>query len=454
MTLGSVSGKLRNLCLFAAFFTSVAFAAPGREVVLHAFDLNDGAAPQGTLIADAQQNLYGVTYAGGDGPCTYSYLNLPSGCGTVFELTQTGGWWKEQVLYAFQGSSDGAFPMAGLVMDSGGNLYGTTSTGGTGCEGFGCGVVFELSPPSQQGGSWTETVLYRFTGGSDGAAPQSALIFDPSGNLFGTAFQGGGVACALIGSSGCGTVFELSPPIQGGGWTETTIHAFSYDPPQSNDGAFPLAALVLDPSGNFYGTTGVGGRSCDSVDGCGTVFQLKPPSQTGGQWTENILYRFQGFGGPAGPGGIILARGALWGVTGGENDGYVYELAPSSGGLSFTVIYAFKGFNGGDGATPIAALTFDSQFNLFGTTTGGGGVFCPFNPQGCGTVFELSPPTQQGGQWTEKVLHTFQGTDGIYPSGGLILGQGWLVGDTTQGANLHCRAEGVAGCGVVFALSK
>ncbi len=222
--------------------------------VLHRFHLNDGAGPQGALVADSQENLYGVTFAGGSGACTYN--KLPSGCGTVFELTPLpGGGWSQQTLYTFQGGGDGAFPMAGLAFDQTGNLYGTTSVGGiSGC-GFGvdagCGTVFELSPPLQQGGPWTETVLYRFTNGDDGSSPEGSLILDIAGNLYGT---------SLDGTLGYGAIFELAPS-SGGSWVENTLHDFD---PSSGDGGIPSGGLLFDAIGNLYGATQIGGGT-----GCG-----------------------------------------------------------------------------------------------------------------------------------------------------------------------------------------
>jgi uncharacterized repeat protein (TIGR03803 family) len=224
------------------------------EKVLYSFNpFNgaDGAAPYDGLIFDAAGNLYGTTEVGGTGGCGgYS-------CGTVFELTPAaGGTWTEKVLYRFQGGADGAYPYdAGVIFDAAGNLYGTTYAGGT----SGAGTVFELTRAA--GGTWTEKVLYRFQGGADGAVPVGGLIFDATGNLYGTACQGGAGGC---GGYGCGSVFELTPAA-GGTWTENVLHSFSDTP----DGAGPEGGLVLDSAGNLYGTTDGGGPS-----GFGTVFEF------------------------------------------------------------------------------------------------------------------------------------------------------------------------------------
>jgi hypothetical protein len=223
-----------------------------------------GFAPNPGLIFDRAGNLYGTTSGGGGsgGSCEsgYSYS-----CGTVFELSPNGsGGWMATSVYGFQGGSDGFAPHSGLIFDQAGNLYGTTAQGGT--EGEGSGTVFELGPNGS--GGWTETLLYRFQGGSDGWSPEAGLIFDRNGNLYGASFFGGGTAC--YGGSGCGTTFELSPN-SGGVWTETLLHRFQ----GGNDGANPEAALILDQTGNLYGTTfHGGGTGCYNGYGCGVAFEV------------------------------------------------------------------------------------------------------------------------------------------------------------------------------------
>ncbi|MGH9205494.1 MAG: choice-of-anchor tandem repeat GloVer-containing protein, partial [Acidimicrobiales bacterium] len=221
----------------------------GTETVLHAFTFSsEGYGPNGPLIADSSGNLYGTTYSDG-----------ASGNGVVFKLTPGGTY---TVLHTFTGGSDGANPAGDLIADSSGNLYGTTRGGGasgSGCGGFGCGTVFKLSP----GG--TLTVLYSFTGGSDGEGPVGNLIADSKGNLYGTTLLGGGPGCGQFGL-GCGVVFKLSPS-----GTETVLHIFT----GGSDGGAPFAGLIADSSGNLYGTTFQGGAltACNGV-GCGVVFKL------------------------------------------------------------------------------------------------------------------------------------------------------------------------------------
>jgi uncharacterized repeat protein (TIGR03803 family) len=278
---------------------------------------------------------------------------------------QTG---PEQVLYAFQGGNDGSSPSSGLILDSSGNLYGTTENGGGGtdCSGnyAGCGTVFELSPNGS--GGWTETILYSFQGGSDGALPTSGLVFDQAGNLYGTTRFGGGTF---------GTVFELSPK-GSGGWTETILYTFT----NNSDGAYPQG-LIFDQKGNLYGTTVGGGGLCGGgFNPCGTVFELSPNGSGG--WTETSLYVFQvsdGIWNPN-PGLVFDQAGNLFGTTpaSGENgcvEGYgcgaVFELSPNgSGGWKETLLFSFQG--GSDGVGPNPGLMFDQAGNLYGTAQAGG----------------------------------------------------------------------------------
>jgi len=216
------------------------------------------------------------------------------------ELTRVSRW-KEKVLYSFQGGSDGALPAGGVVFDKAGNLYGATSDGGSTCLPQECGTVFEVSPPSQKGGAWTESVIYTFQGAfdgsSDGLTPEGAVIIDQQGNLYGTTTLGRNGGCVLLGSRvGCGTVYELSPPMQKGDpWTETILYNFQ----GGKDGYFPRGDLVFDKQGSLYGATDFGGgkgTTCNIYYGgnCGTVFKLSPPKQKGSAWTEQILHSFAG----------------------------------------------------------------------------------------------------------------------------------------------------------------
>lgn len=311
------------------------------------------------------------------------------------------------VLHAFVGGEDdGATPEAGVIRDSAGNLYGTTRYGGgnTGCLGQGCGAVFKLAPDG------TETVLYAFTGGTDGGEPVGDLIEDSAGNLFGTTEDGG---MTEGGGAGYGTVFELSP-----GGTETVLYAFA----GGSDGSYPTAGLTKDTAGNLYGTTELGGTGCGGY-GCGIIFKLAADG------TETVLYAFTGGSDGNNPEASLIEdkAGNLYGTTeaGGVRYGTIFKLAPDG---TKTILYAFAG--GSDAAYPIASLKMDKAGNLYGTTLyGGGSTNCEY---GCGAVFELSP----GG--AETVLHAFTGgTDGAYPSAGLVEDSAGDLYGTTAGGGVH-----------------
>jgi uncharacterized repeat protein (TIGR03803 family) len=294
----------------------------GTEAVLYSFKGGeyDGAFPQAGLIADAKGNLYGTTESGGSSVCG-------GGCGTVFEVAHNGA---EQVLYEFGGSPDGAYPIAGLVADSSGTLFGTTLGGGIQSNfcGVGCGTVFKLAPHGKS--HWKESLIYFFLGGgNDATNPGSNLIFDKAGNLYGTANLGGDYNVCFFG--GCGAVFKLSPTQ--GIWTETLLHTFE----GGSDGSSPYAGLIEDKSGNFYGATfegGSGNKICNDLSsGCGVIFKLAPDG------TETILHKFSG--------------------------------APK------------------DGESPQASLFADGKGNLYGTTVEGGASHNCFENMGCGTVFKI-----------------------------------------------------------------
>jgi uncharacterized repeat protein (TIGR03803 family) len=414
--------------LFTTFILlNLAWAAP-KEVSLYSFTggNNDGAAPVGGLVADPAGNLYGTTAEGGSFPDCSPF---GQSCGAVFELTPKGGSWTESVLYIFTGGLDGGEPLAGLAIDSHGNLYGTTAIGGA----SGNGTVFMLSLAD---GVWTESVLYSFRGGSDGAYPQSAVTLH-NGSIYGTTYAGGGNYC-LGAPSGCGTIFQLS---QGSdGWTETVLYRFT----NGADGAFPYAALILDPEGNLYGATTQGGYLLNDCApyGCGNVFQLKHgPSG----WTLNSLHAFTYDTDGSDPiGGLFAgANDTIYGTAAGGGVGFsgtVFQLSYSKGSWTFSLIYSFSG---PDGSAPEGTLVGKGEY-LFGTTYGGGtGSGCFFGGP-CGTAFMLHA-TKSG--WTQTVLHSFtnNGTDGTYPEDNLILGKGALYGTTSAG--------GPSDRGTVFAIT-
>jgi len=313
--------------------------------ILHAFTGADGANPFAGLALDNAGNLYGTTARGG----TYSG-------GAVFKLAPNAdGTWTESVLYTFTGGGDGGYPLAGLALDAAGNLYGTTYTSGA----YHSGVVFKLAPNPD--GTWAESVLHSFTGGADGSDPVAGLIFDAAGNLYGTAQNGGGSGCS---GAGCGVVFKLAPNPDGT-WTESVLYTFT----GGADGALTDAGLVFDNAGNLYGTTDAGGSGCSGL-GCGVVFKLAPNPD--GTWTESVLHSFTGADGASGVGLILNATGNLYGTTvwgGAYNYGVVFKLTPSSGGWSETVLHSLLGY----GRNPQAPVIFDSAGNLYGTTSSGNG---------------------------------------------------------------------------------
>jgi uncharacterized repeat protein (TIGR03803 family) len=405
---------------------NLAWAAP-KEVALYDFthSSNDGSQPVGGLVADSSGNLYGTTGTGG------SYTDCsPFGqtCGVVFELTPNGDTWTETILYTFTGGSDGGEPLAGLAIDDQGNLYGTTAVGGT----SGNGTVFMLSSASR---SWTESVLYSFRGHADGAYPQAAPTLH-NGSIYGTTYAGGGNSC-LGASQGCGTIYQL---VHGSnGWTENVLYRFT----NGADGAFPYASLLIDPAGNLYGATTQGGYlSGDCAPyGCGNVFQLKHQSSG---WTLNSLHAFTyDTDGSAPIGGLFAGpNNTVYGTTSSGGAGFsgtVFQLAYAKGAWTFTLLYTFTG---PDGASPEGTLVGQGK-SLFGTTYGGGtGSGCFFG-SACGTVFSLKS-TPSG--WKETVLHSFtnNGTDGTSPEAGVILGHNALYGTTYAG--------GSADEGTVFAV--
>jgi len=356
----------------------------------------DGADPFAGLTVDRAGNLYG-TAAGG---------SSQSQCrGAAFKLTHTRSGWLFEPLYCFTGGDDGESPEARIVFGPDGALYGTTNNGGgSGCGGGGCGTVFELRPPASvcQAVScpWTETVLYRFGGGTDGAQPEVGdLAFDSAGNIYGTTIRGGGSGCS---GGGCGVVFELVRGA-GGGWTEQLLYSFS----GGNDGGFPVG-VVFDSSGSLFGTTYVNG-----MYSCGTVFQL---TNLGPTWEENTIYSFNpNIGDACNPySGVAFDNsGNLYGTNydgGYQGGGAVFQLAPDGGGgWSETVVYAFTSGLGMGG--PEGEVTVDQHGRILGTTAGGGAY-------GFGAAFEITPSS---GGWTYTSLHDFLGFgDGELPMGSVV----------------------------------
>jgi uncharacterized repeat protein (TIGR03803 family) len=350
----------------------------------------DGLYPQAGLIEDSSGDFYGTTSEGG-----------AHGQGAVFKLGAGGG---ETVLYSFCAKSrctDGKRPLAGLIADKSGNLYGTTYSGGA----HAGGTIFKLAP------NGAETVLHSFCSQKscvDGAKPLGALVLDSSGNLYGTTDYGG--------RYNYGTVFRVEP-----NGTEAVLHSFCN---QDNcaDGVYPQAGLILDNSGNLYGTAVEGGRN-----GYGVAFKLAPDR------TETVLYSFCAQdnctdGAEPGAGLVADGSGNLYGTTyygGSSGYGAAFKLAANG---TETVLHSFcSEGHCADGANPLAGLVRDSAGNLYGTTEDGGE-----KARCCGVAFKLAT------SGSETVLHTFcfeKGCDdGAYPLAGLFAdGSGNLYSTTVQG---------------------
>jgi hypothetical protein len=335
---------------------------------LYQFSGPDGGNPQARAIIGADGTLYSTTSNNGSGDR-----------GNVFRLQPPSRFcnavscpWMETVLFSFS-TSTGAYPVGNLTFDAAGNLYGTTQSGGLTeyCSGGGCGVVYQLT---KSGGVWTENILHAFTDGSDGSAPSSGVIFDHSGNLYGTVPQSSDPAAAY------GLVYELSP--SGPGWTLNALYNFQ----AGEDGAYPYAGLIFDAAGNLYGAT----RNEGSGRG-GTVFQLSPSE---GSWSLTTLYGFSQGSGYWGPYSTLVmdAAGNLYGTTysdGAYGWGSVFKLTSSIGGWTYSDLYDFTGQE--DGKWPVGTLVLDANGNVYGTTYGGGNIFGCSGDFGCGVVFEITP---------------------------------------------------------------
>ncbi len=312
------------------------------------------------------------------------------------------------VLYTLNGGSDGSGAANGLAIDRAGNLYGTAYTGGISNCPFdppGCGTVFKLS---RHNGSWIYSVLYSFTGVSDGWWPQT-IVVGPDGSLYGTTIFGGNPnSCGY----GCGTVFRLQPPATfcrsvSCPWTKTTLFQFGH----ILDGAGPSSSVTFDSAGNLYGTTNSYGENQ-----AGTVWEL---SRSNGGWTYNILYQLELTGGRTGNGVAFDARGNIWDTgyggtanCGGPHQPYecgtLWELTPSSSGWNQSIVYTFNSTTGG---APLGPLVSDQAGNYYGTVTDNG-------PAGNGGVFQFTP---SGGEY--NLLYAAPGNVNVAngPQGGVVI---------------------------------
>ena len=339
--------------------------------------------------------IYGTTEKGG----AYNF-------GTVFQLTQTNRIWQETVLYNFPGSTDGAYPKAGLIIDSSGALYGTTERGGTKDD----GILYRLY---HTGKGWDQQVIHSFAAGSDGSHPEADLAQDlTSGIMYGTTYDGG--------NSNCGVVYQVVQ--SNGNWTESVIYSLS-----SSSGCNSQTAVREDSLGDLYGATVTGGQY-----GYGTVFTLTPDN---GGWTESVLHSFSsGSDGAYGSGIDLSPAGIIFGVTsagGSHGDGVAFELSKSGAVWNETILHDFTGEP--DGATPYGAHLNVHSNAIYGTTEFGGS-------SNHGSVFKLAP---SGNTWTESVMHSFSGKpDGEFPETGLAFDSktDTLYGSTAQGGTENLGA--------------
>ena len=391
----------RKISAIAPLFllASTAGAAAQTMTVLHNFTLfDDGGLPHNGMMVDSHGVFYGVTQYGGDRGCD---LGGVAGCGVLYQLKRAGSGWILSTLHEFH---DGAFPTTPGVPTVGpnGTVYGGTWQGGANS----AGLIYNATPlprvPPTPEAPWNYKPIFQFTGGNDGGYPSryAPLRFDAAGNFYGSA-DGGGLF-------GAGVVFEMTPT--GSGWTENVLYNFT----GSSDGAAP-EGVVFDSQGNMYGVGQTGGNTqqCGGY-GCGTVFEL---SHSGSGWTETTLHTFQegvdgGWSGPL----IRDSAGNLYGITtrwGPQSGGTVWELTPSSGGWTFTVLYSFPVTTAGDYGP--YALALDPAGNLYGITNWGGA-------NNTGFLFKLAP---SNGSWSYTDLWDFTargGTGaGCYPQGTPLL---------------------------------
>lgn len=412
--MGSLGGQLLrgsacrmsvlSLALALALETALSAAAQTFGVI-HTFSGSaDGSTPNSTLVVDQAGNLYGTTSYGG---AQFG----SAGSGIVFKLAHKNSAWVLSPLYTFQGGSDGAYPGASVVIGPSGVLYGTTSLGGNpGCPaGMGCGTVYQLQPQSRACRSvlcpWIKTVLYRFTGGQDGANPAyGQLTFDHAGNIYGTTGGGGDI--------GSGVVYELTH--SSGGWQESVLHSFD----GMGDGLQPQSGVVFDSQGNLYGTTVAGG-----AQGKGTVYEL---SSSGPGWVISKQRDLATEGNSPYAGVVLDQPGNVYGATlsgGPGNGGSVFQLTTSGSQWNSAIIGSFSPL-GGEGLGVFSSLTIDAAGNLYGTTETDGA-------HGFGSVFKLVP---QNGSWVQTTLYDFTGgSDGCNPSAGVTLAPGGNLYGTTQG---------------------
>ena len=444
----------------------------------------DGANPSAGLVFGGNGSLFGATPYGG-----------AAGLGTLFELTP-GTPWTEQLLYSFQGGSDGAYPAGPLLLGTGGVFYGATFAGGS----TGNGTVFELTPPKKKGGAWKETVIYTFQGIATGAvnvagtvvtlasgtpfvtgttwngvtfyingtaytiasvsSSSSLTLTATAGNLTAAAYtvnsappgpwagwsdasgpeggmiilQNGKIYGAAIGggSAGAGAVFQLTPPVGSGPWVEKVIYSFQ----DGKDGSGPESGVILS-NGSLFGNT-----CCGTVGG--TVFELKPNKSN---WTKSSVFNFSTYAKGKQPVGGMASdsNGVLYGTTkegGTDGAGIIFSLTPGAAGKPYTLTTIHTFTNGSDGGAPYGTVLLGSSGQVYATVSSG----CDY---GVGGVLEFTPPAAQGADWTETVLYSFTGAqDGSQPTAGVITNSTGALFGTTPFSNYGL------GYGTVYQLTQ
>jgi len=411
----------------------------------------DGANPGAALVPGPEDSFFGTTVGGG-----------ATGNGTVFRLLRPahgGDRYRLESLHSFAGGADGAGP-TNLIGDGAGHLYGVSNLGGGGTAAacmsdgapVGCGVVFELRPPSAGEQAWHEVVLHAFSGNDDGFAPSGLTIHD--GKLYGFTWGGGG-SC----SGGCGTVYELTPPAAGEhAWSYKRLHTFSGA--AAAHGPFGNPLIVRD--GSIYGIAYSGGPTaptgCAPFSGCGEVFKLTRPARGASDWTKSTVWAFDGVDGTGGFNSLSIDReGRLYGMTneGGDSTancpappgspagcGVAFRLEPSrygDGRWTQEILWNFSGY--ADGGYPAdSALVMQRDGNLIATTSGTNndslGQF--------GAIVQLVRPQMHEATWKERTLFTFTNdANGAIPVGAVVARDGFLYG-TTYGYS------GVAAAGTVY----
>jgi uncharacterized repeat protein (TIGR03803 family) len=384
------------------------FASAGEKVPYSFQGGTRGFYPAGPLVLDEAGNFYGTTTSGGK-----------DGFGTVFELSPDGhGGWTETILHSFTGGSDGQDPMAGLILDGQGDLFGTT-LGPNPCTPY-CGSVFELSP---RGKGWKFILLHAFRGENDGGIVDGGVTIDAAGNLYGTTHG--------FGANGHGTVFKLSSSASG--WKLTTLHAFGFDA----DGADPAGTLVLTSHGTIYGVAQWGGGGSDA----GVLYSLSLNAK--GKWIEKVLYSFQGGKDGAQVTGLISDQhGSLYGVSDiPAGFGSAFRFAENHDGTWIKkTIYGFRSESSGNASSPQGNVVLDKAGNAYGLAAGG--------ENHDGSLYELA--LQSDGKFIETQLYSFQGgDDGRGPMGPLVMdSSGNLYGVTQVGGGEGCGGNN--GCGTVF----